>query len=258
MILTTLRAGLVPGAAKSSVPAVPRSEDLVKARAALLATALLLPVGAGVATAAPKAKPKPVKPVCNLVVDDTGDAELAGVPGGTGDDIVSGDVASDGVTVTGVVRTASLAVNDPEWLNGRAYFAEFTAPGSADVLFLQARNYPTGVIYSYGYSGVDPTSGINTSYTLGSATGTIDTAKKEVRISAPVKGFVDGAKAKIAKGSKLSGLGARVYRQGGQGLVPSQTVNGTRVPLGGFNVLLDEATGSSYVVGHPSCVAVGK
>jgi hypothetical protein len=230
----------------------------VKVRAALCAVALVVPAGAGIAAAAPKPKPKPVPPVCNVVTDPSGDAEVSGVPGGAGDDIVGGDVASDGVTLTGVVRMAGLAANDPEWLNGRAYFVEFTAPGSPDVLFVQARAYPTGVIYSYGYSGVDPTSGINTSYTLGQATGVIDVAKKEVRISAPVKGFVDGAKAKLAKGAKLSGVGNRVFRQGGQGLVPSQTVGGVRVPLSGLNVLLDEAVGGSYVVGTPSCVAVGK
>lgn len=230
----------------------------MKTRAAVLALALLVPAGAGVAAAAPKAKPKPVKPVCNLVADAAGDAEVNGVPGGAGDDIVGGDVASDGTTLTGVVRMAGLAANDPEWLNGRSYFLEFTAPGSPDVLYLQARAYPTGVIYSYGYSGVDPTSGINTSYSLGPATGVIDVAAKEVRVSAPVKGFVDGAKAKLARGAKLSGLGARVFRQGGQGLVPSQEVGGTRVPLSGLNVLFDEAFGTSYVVGTPSCVAVGK
>ena len=228
----------------------------MKVRAALCAVALVVPAGAGIAAAAPK--PKPVKPVCNLVSDPSGDAQVNGVPGGAGDDIVGGDVASDGVTLTGVVRMAGLAANDPEWLNGRSYFLEFTAPGSPDVLFVQARAYPTGVIYSYGYSGVDPTSGINTSYTLGQATGVIDVAKKEVRVSAPVKGFVDGAKAKLAKGAKLSSIGSRVFRQGGQGLVPSQEVGGVRVPLSGLNVLLDDAVGSSYVVGTPSCVAVGK
>lgn len=226
----------------------------MKIRAALLTASLLVPVGAVAATAAP-AK---AKPVCNLVSDATGDAEVSGVPGGAGDDIVSADIASDGKTLTGVVRMAGLAANDPEWLNGRAYFAEFTAPGSPDVLFLQARAYPTGIIWSYGYSGVDPTSGINTSYTLGAATGVMDFAKKEVRISAPVKGFIEGAKAKLANGAKLSGIGSRVFRQGGQGLVPSQSVNGTRVPLSGLNVLLDEATGGSYLMGTPSCVAVGK
>ena len=226
----------------------------MKAHLALLATcALVAGAGAGAASAAPAAKP-----VCNLVSDATGDASVSGVPGGAGDDITSADIASDGKTLTGVVRVAGLAANDPEWLNGRAYFADFSVPGSEDVLFVQARAYPTGVIWSYGYSGVDPTSGVNTSYTLGSATGVIDVAKKEVRISAPVKGFVTGAKAKLAKGVKLKGLGARIYRQGGQGLVPSQEVAGTRVPLSGLNVLLDEASGSSYVVGTPSCVAVGK
>ena len=226
----------------------------MKTRAALLATVVLITGGAGAASAAPKK----VKPVCNLVVDAAGDANLGGAPGGAGDDITSADIASDGKTLTGVIRMAGLAANDPEWLNGRAYFAEFVAPGSQDVLFVQARAYPTGVIWSYGYSGVDPTSGINTSYTLGTATGVIDVAKKEVRISAPVKGFVDGAKAKLAKGAKLTALGARVYRQGGQGLVPSQEVGGTRVPLSGLNVLLDDASGSSYVMGTPSCVVVGK
>ena len=227
----------------------------MKTRAALIATAVLITGGVGVASAAPAKK---IKPVCNLVVDEAGDANLGGAPGGAGDDVVSADIASDGKTLTGVVRMAGLAANDPEWLNGRAYFAEFVAPGSQDVLFVQARAYPTGVIWSYGYSGVDPTSGISTSYTLGAATGVIDVAKKEVRISAPVKGFIDGAKAKLAKGAKLTALGARVYRQGGQGLVPSQEVGGTRVPLSGLNVMLDDASGGSYVMGTPSCVVVGK
>ena len=224
----------------------------MKTRALLLSTCLLLAGYAGTATAAS------AKPVCNLVSDPSGDANLSGVPGGAGDDIVSADIATDAKTLTGVVRMAGLAANDPEWLNGRAYFAEFTAPGSADVLFVQARAYPTGTIWSYGYSGVDPTSGINTSYTLGPATGVIDEAKKEVRISAPLKGFIDGAKAKIGPGTKLKGLGARVYRQGGQGLGPSQEVGGTRVPLSGLNVLLDDAVGGTYVMGTRSCVVVGK
>ncbi|MBK5305843.1 MAG: hypothetical protein JJD92_04065 [Frankiaceae bacterium] len=226
----------------------------MKTRATLLAASLLI-TGAVGAVSAADAKGKPV---CNLVTDATGDANLGGAPGGAGDDIVSADFASDGKTLTGVVRMAALAANDPEWLNGRAYFAEFTAPGSPDVLFVQARAYPTGVIWSYGYSGVDPTSGVNTSYTLGQATGVVDVAKKEVRVSAPLKGFIDGAKVKLASGTKLKGIGARVYRQGGQGLVPSQEVGGTRVPLSGLNVLLDDATGGSYVIGTPSCVAVGK
>lgn len=233
----------------------------MKTRATLLATALLLTAGAGYASAAPKPKPKPLKPVCNLVVDDKGDAGVSGaVPGADGDDIISADIASDGTTLTGVIRTVGLAAVDPQAPMGRSYFVEFTAPGSADVLFLSARTYPTGTKFVYGYSGVDPNTTVNTSYTLGEASGTVDLEKKEVRISAPVKGFVDGAKAKLGKGAKLGTLGAKVYRQGGQGLVPSQNApTGQRIPLGGFNLLFDDAVGATtYAIGHPSCVAVGK
>ncbi len=232
----------------------------MKTRATLLATSLLLTAGAGYASAAPKPrpKPKPVKPVCNLVIDDKGDSTYNNVPGSASDDIVSADVASDGVTITGVVRVAGLTTPDPQAPFGRAFFAEFTAAGSADVLFLSARTYPQGTQFVYGYRGVDPTSGLNTSYTLGAANGVVDTAKGEVRISTPVKGFVDGAKAKLAMGSKLSALTATTWRMAGQGFVPSQSVGGTRVPLGGLLLPFDDATGGTYVVGTPSCVAVGK
>jgi hypothetical protein len=226
----------------------------MKTRAVLLATSLALVGCAGVASAAaPKAKP-----VCNLVQDPAGDAGVSPAPGADGDDIVSADIATDATTLTGVIRTAALADLDPQAPMGRSYFVEFSVKGSADVLFVSARTYPTGTKFVYGYSGVDPNTGVNTSYTLGDATGVIDAAKKEVRISAPVKGLVDGAKAKLAPGAKLTALGAKVYRQGGQGLVPSQQVGPARVPLGGFNLLFDDAAGGSYVMGTPSCVVVGK
>ena len=228
----------------------------MKTRAAVLALSLLVPAGAGVAAAAPK--PKPVKPVCNLVTDPAGDAEVNGAALSEGDDTIGGDIASDGVTLTGVIRMAGLAANDPQWLNGRSYLLEFAAPGVAEPLFLQARAYPTGTVFSFGYSGVDPVLPINTSYSLGAATGVVDLEKKEVRISAPVKAYADAGKAGIKKGAKLSGLVTRVYRQGGQGLVPSQQVGPARVPLSGLNLLTDEGFGTSYVVGTPSCVALGK
>jgi hypothetical protein len=226
----------------------------MKARSTLIAASLLALAAAGHASAAP-AK---AKPVCNIISDPAGDAGVSPAPGADGDDIVSADVASDGTTLTGVIRTAALADVDPQAPMGRSYFVEFSVKGSADLLFVSARTYPTGTKFVYGYSGVDPNTGVNTSYTLGEATGVIDVAKKEVRISAPVKGFVDGAKAKLANGTKLGALASRVYRQGGQGLVPSQQVGPARVPLGGFNLLFDDAVGGTYVVGTPSCVVVGK
>jgi hypothetical protein len=232
----------------------------VKVRAALCAVALVVPAGAGIAAAAPKPKPKPVKPVCNLVTDPSGDAVYNNVPGSAGDDILSADVATDSTTLTGVVRLGSVAGNDPQAPLGRAFNVVFTAPGSPDLLFVAARLYPTGSQFVYGYQAVDPDTGVNTNYMLGTAAGVVDATKNEIRISAPVKAFVEGAKAKLAPGAKLSGLGAEAYRIAGQGLVPSQVlVPGTpRAPLGGLLLPFDDAVGASYVMGTPSCVAVGK
>jgi hypothetical protein len=233
----------------------------MKYRAVLLAASLVLVGGAGTAVSASAAPAKAkVKAVCNLVQDDKGDANVGGaVPGADGDDIVTADIASDKASITGVVRTAALAAVDPQAPLGRSYFVEFTAPGRADVLFLSARTYPTGTQFVYGYSGVDPTSGINTSYTLGQATGVIDAAKGEVRITAPIASFITGAKAKLGPGAKLSAVSSKVYRIFGQGVVPSQTApTGQRIPVGGLNLLLDDAAGGSYVMSTPSCVVVGK
>ena len=227
----------------------------MKTRALLLCTSLALVGCAGVASAAPKAKP-----VCNLITDAAGDAGYNNVPGGDGDDIVSADLATDATTVTGVVRVAGLSTPDPEAPLGRNYTVLFTAPKSADLLFMSARTYPQGTKFIYGYQAEDPNTGVTTNYALGDAAGVVDTAKGEIHISVPVKGFVDGAKAKLAPGTKLAGLSATVERIVGQGFVPSQSPapGAPRVPLGGFLLAFDDAAGGSYVMGTPSCVAVGK
>jgi hypothetical protein len=230
----------------------------MKARVILLSTSLVLVGCAGIASAAPKAKP--AKPVCNLVTDAKGDAGYNNVPGADGDDIVSADIASDGTTITGVLRAAGISANDPQAPFGRNYSVLFTAPGSADLLFLSARTYPQGTKFIYGYQAVDPTSGVNTNYMLGDATGVVDTTKSEVHVSVPIKSYIDGAKAKLAPGAKLAGLTATVDRIAGQGFVPSQVlVPGTpRAPLGGFLLPFDDAAGAPYFMGTPSCVVVGK
>jgi hypothetical protein len=229
----------------------------MKTRATIVATSLLVLAGAGYASAAPA---KAAKPVCNLIADDKGDSGISPVPGADGDDIVSADIATDAKTVTAVIRLAGLSDPDPQAPLGRSYSVLFTAPGSADLLYLAARTYPQGTKYIYGYQAVDPNTGVTTNYTLGDATGAVDAAKGEVHVSAPVKAFVDGAKAKLAKGAKLAGLSASVDRIYGQGVVPSQSPapGAPRVPLGGFTLQFDDATGGSYFMGTPSCVAVGK
>jgi len=228
----------------------------MKTRAVLLASSLAVVGCAGLAAAAPKAKP-----VCNLITDAKGDAQYNGaVPGADGDDIVSADLATDATTVTGVVRVAALSTPDPQAPLGRNYTVLFTAPKSGDLMFMSARTYPQGMKYVYGYQAVDPNTGVNTNYALGDATGAVDTTKGEIHISVPIKGFVDGAKAKLAPGAKLAGLSATVDRIVGQGFVPSQSPapGAPRVPLGGFLLPFDDAAGTSYIMGTPSCVAVGK
>jgi hypothetical protein len=229
----------------------------MKTRVALLATALLVTGGIG---AVSSASAKTVKPVCNLVQDAKGDSGVSPVPGSDGDDIVSADVASNATTITGVIRLAALTLPDPQAPLGRSYSVLFTAPGSGDLLYVAARTYPQGTKYIYGYQAVDPNTTVNTNYTLGDATGVVDTAKAEIRISVPVKSFVDGAKAKLAPGAKLVGLSASVDRIYGQGVVPSQSPapGAPRLPLGGVTLQFDSADGGSYVMGTPSCVVVGK
>lgn len=225
----------------------------MKVRAALLIGSLL-PLGAA-GSALGVTKPT-AKPVCNIIKDGTGDATYNNVPGDGNDDVVSGDLASDGKTVTGVIRLAALAQPNPMAPFGQGFFVRFTPKGTDKVLFVSARNYPTGTTFVYGYAAEDPNTGVNTSYTLGTAKGAVDTAKKEVRISAPASGFA-AAQVKLVRGLKLTAPTADTWRIVGQGVVPSQTVGGVRAPLGGALLPFDDATGTAYVVGTPSCVKLG-
>lgn len=228
----------------------------MKVRAALVILALL-PVG-GATTALAATRAKVVKPVCNVIKDATGDEGFDGqVPGDGDDDIVSGDVSSDGKTVTAVLRLASLSANDPQSPLGHNYIVTFGAHGAENTLFLAARTYPTGTKYVFGYQTTDPTLPLNISKPIGDASGFVDLAKKEVHISAPNAAFAP-AGSKLPKGSKLVGLGALSYRMAGQGLVPSQDAGGHWVPLGGLSEQFDDASGLAYVIGTPSCVKPGK
>lgn len=223
-------------------------------RAYLVVLPLVLTSVGGFLSAAEAAKAP--KPVCNLIADAAGDATYNNVPGADGDDIVGGDVASDGTKVTGVIRLKALAANDPQAPLGRSYFVEFAVKGAEAVLFVNARTYPTGTLFTYGYRGIDPNSGIGTSYSLGAATGVVDLAKGEIRITAPNAGFAPSG-SKLPKSSKLTGLAATSWRMAGQGLVPSQQVGPARVPLGGVQMMFDDGAGGSYTVGAPSCVKPG-
>ena len=221
--------------------------------AALLVPALLL--GAGGLTAAdaatkPVAKPKPV---CNLIPDAEGDQALVAVKTTDGDDLVGADFASDGTTVTAVIKAKTLATSDPTAPLGRSYYVDFNLDKSDVGLFLSARVYPTGTTYTFGYRGVDPDSGLNTAYSLGEAKGKLDTATGTITMTAQAKDF-DKAQVKLVKGAKVTPLTASIWRISGQGVVPSQEVSGHRVPLGGLQSQVDTADGQPYVIGTPSCV----
>ena len=211
------------------------------------ATACTIAALAAVPAEAAKVAPA----VCKLIFDDEGDQSA---PGDASVDIVGGDFATNGKQVTGIIRLKALTNPNPASPLGQAYFLTFTVKGSADQLTLGAGLYPTGNQFTYGYQGVDPTSGVNTSYTLGEAKGVI--AGNEIRITADIAKY---PQAKFLKnGNKVTTLAADARRVYGQRVVPSQQVGPVRAPLGGLNLTHDDATGKTYTLGARSCVAVGK
>lgn len=206
-----------------------------------LALAASLPLAL---TAEAATRPKP-KPVCKLVVDATSDASFLGAaPNDANLDIVSADVASNAKTITAVLRLASFAETDPQAPLGRGYYLTFNAPGSEFPLYFNFQITPDLKRFTWGSQEVLATG--NGSYVKkGDATGVLDAAKGEIRISAPVSAV--SAIANVKPGAKLSSLTAS-----------STMVLGTSA-TGGLVSTVDEAEGAkSYVAGYPSCVVPGK
>lgn len=224
---------------------------------ALTLAALMAASGlAAGAEAATKPKPKPVPKVCKLIVDAPGDSAASAAPGDEAVDIVGGDFASNGKQITAIIRVAKIVETNPNSPLGQSYFMVFGVKGTDDVLSVSAGLYPTGREFKFGYQGVDPNTGVNTSYTLGDATGVVDTAKNELRITADISKF---PQAKFLKpGGVVSSMTAEARRVYGQRAVPSQDAGGARVPLGGVTLTFDTAEGKKYTLGAPSCVAIGK
>ncbi len=91
-------------------------------RPALAVVLVSSAVVAGGAVAAPA-------PVCNLVVDDKGDTESAPFPASDTIDITSADVASDGETLTAVLRVAKYTANETATIYGKRYIVAFEGAG---------------------------------------------------------------------------------------------------------------------------------
>jgi hypothetical protein len=225
----------------------------MKMRVSLLVLALLPALGGTTLAATSPA-------ICNLVKDPTGDAgfDIAGppVPGASGDDIVSGDVATNATTLTTVVRVASLDAADPQAPLGRAYMFFFSAKGSDRLFFTSVTTYLQGTSYEFGYREAG-LGGLNANYVLSTGKGVVDLAKKEVRMSIPLSALKAGG-ARTAPGTKIGGLAIETRRVAGQGVVAPPVVGGDQIPIGGGRLLFDDAAGKSYLMGTKSCVKPGK
>ncbi|MCA1824638.1 MAG: hypothetical protein ABR520_06935 [Mycobacteriales bacterium] len=223
---------------------------MYRLRAGLLA-AILAVAGLGGA-AAQAAAPK-----CNLIQDATNDTFLAryqdtaGVYGPQEDalDIVSGDIATDAKTITGVLRVVKLAKTVASAPAGTVYRLQFSIPGLADgtTLFLAAsieggtEKFLAGTVTSAVAASV--------STKLADGTGVFDLAKNEVRIHAPMAAFA--AQGDGLKPGTVINLG---FDQTTSRFVANNPATGG--PVSPFSdVTVPETV---YKAGTPSCVKVGK
>jgi len=227
--------------AESASPRGAAPEEEVRMK--LLRPALCIVVAASLAaagTATAATKPKP-KPVCKLIVDAVGDASLTTAavipPNEDSLDITSADIAASSKVITGVLRLASLG-SPATAPAGYSAVLFFSVPSSENPLYFRYATSPIlGTTAEFGWDNPAADGGLTS---LGTAAVVVDQAKKEIRMSAPLKGFADQATLKL--GTKISGLTANTSRD-----------------LVVLLVYADLAEGSkSYVVGQPSCVTPGK
>jgi hypothetical protein len=187
------------------------------------------------------------KQVCRIVQDARGDAHYpvnlaSGVPGDGADDLISADLAGDGTALTFVWRLAALRVTNQSAPMGQRFVTHFNAPGTQRTLFVSAATAPSGAEFAYGY--VDPGALSAQLHELGRGKGVLDPARSEVRVTAPARGF-SATDARLARGAKLRSVTVMVSRV----LVPGVD----NASLGPTDLIFDEADGSAYVVGTPSC-----
>jgi hypothetical protein len=194
----------------------------------------------GAASAATKPKPKPLKPVCNLVTDDKGDASITGFdPSNASTDILSGDIASNAKVISAVIRLAAKpSGTNLETGQQAEYYFEFTAPGSDNPQYFDATVLVGTGSVSFSTGQITPSPGGST-YTPDAAngvTGSISDAGV-LRMNAPLSAF---SRVKLTPGVKLTGLKAETFGQLGVLLSP-----------------MDSADGTKYVAGYPSCLKPG-
>jgi hypothetical protein len=211
------------------------------ALASICLTAVALPAAA---------EAGPARPVCQLVTDPAGD--VADLPGDSLD-VISADVASDGRTLTGVIRVKKYDEVSLDSALGRVYTIAFKGAGLSE-MYLVARNNAKAARDSGGLVPNNPEtfgygSGIVTRTGLGPARGVIDAVTSEIRISVSAESLRASGLGTLRKGGKISSITVDT-RRARSGL----PLQGMDPPLPG-----DQATTSrTYTVGAPSCVQVGR
>lgn len=206
----------------------------------VLATSMVAAVAlAGGAAAAPAAA------VCNIISDPKGDASfLDTLPNDPSLDIVSADVATDAKTLTGVLRVDAFSSVSPTSPLGRGYYVMFNAPKAEFPIYLNIQITPDLTRFAWG-TRETLASGSGSYVRKGMATGVVDAAKNELRISVPLADVA--AITKLSPGTKLTALTAT-----------TTSVIGTSA-TGGLVATIDDAAGSkAYVAGTKSCVVPGK
>lgn len=202
-------------------------------RLALAAAAATSLIAAGAASAAPVS--------CKLIVDPAGDAgATTAVAGGPSDDALDiryVDLATDGKKITGVLGLTKPAVNAATAPNGYQLLLNFEVPGFANPVYLNATSGRAGLSFNFGQD--DPTLGLKT---LGAATGVLDTAKSEIRITAKLSDL-KAAGVNLKPGQKLTGINALSSRDFVLVITFADRAN---------------TDAKDYTVGAKSCVAVGK
>ena len=195
----------------------------------ILATAAIVALVAGVsaADAAPRRrKPAPPKPVCKIIQDAKGDATEWIFTTGPNDpalDMISADLVTDATRVTAVWRMDKLTGDSTSWGVGRGFQTSFKVRG--ETLILQAVAAPNGNLWQNG-----------------AGTGTVDTAKNEVRMTVPIAKL----RLPVKPGEKLTDIVATTWRTSGN----------TEFKVGRSDTA-NAVTPFYYVAGHPSCVKVG-
>lgn len=199
-------------------------------------TVALLSAMAGVGSAeAAKA------PVCNLITDPVGDADIqSGVGNDSALDITSVDLASDAKNLTVVIRVDKAALKSSVYPAGALKFTTNFTVGDAQ--------YFTSVLSDSDVSGNFGTVGTGSNTILTFPAAVIDTKTNEIRISVPKADFPSPFKT----GDVFSAITGRTSSAVVKIATPA--VNGSTGGLG-----IDSATSdATYKAGAKNCVTVGK